>query len=263
MSTTKPWTTARLCDAIAFTHAPPGWSVFFEVANATGWSANRSADAIAMSLWPSRGLILRGFEIKVTRGDLKRELAKPEKAERIAAYCDEWWLVAPPGMVDLAELPPAWGLMEPTGRLGVHCVRSAVRRDDAKPLDRRFLAAVLRRAHERIQHVEQKHIRLEDIEERVELAREAGKREVPLEIERVNAAYNQIKNALDSFKTASGIDLLDWQAGGAENLGRYVAIGRAIDARYNAGVNGLPANLRNSARQLDIAAAEIEEALKP
>lgn len=46
-------------------YAQPECAVVFEVAQATGFSANRHLDAIAMELWPSRGLALHGIEIKV------------------------------------------------------------------------------------------------------------------------------------------------------------------------------------------------------
>lgn len=43
------------------------YALFFEVRSATGFPGRlRSADALAMSLWPSRGLELHGFEIKVS-----------------------------------------------------------------------------------------------------------------------------------------------------------------------------------------------------
>ena len=45
-------------------------------------------------VWPSRGLYLHGFEIKVHRNDWLRELKNPAKAEEIAGYCHFWWVVA-------------------------------------------------------------------------------------------------------------------------------------------------------------------------
>src|SRR5690349_16908111 len=40
-----------------------------QVANGTGVGAFRHCDALALSLWPSRGLHLSGFEMKSYRGD--------------------------------------------------------------------------------------------------------------------------------------------------------------------------------------------------
>lgn len=51
------------------------------VRNAAGFDANRTFDAVAVNLWPSRGLSIHVYEVKVSRSDWKRELAKPAKAE--------------------------------------------------------------------------------------------------------------------------------------------------------------------------------------
>ena len=68
--------------ALARKFCAPEYALFYEVANATGSAATRSADAIAMGLWPSRGLYLQGFEIKVSRSDWLSELKNPAKAAR-------------------------------------------------------------------------------------------------------------------------------------------------------------------------------------
>jgi len=85
-----------------------------QVASSTGAGAGRTADAIAMQLWPSRGLTIEGIEIKVDRRDWLRELEDPAKADVISAYCDKWWVVAPVGVVDLKkdDFPKMWGLLE-------------------------------------------------------------------------------------------------------------------------------------------------------
>src|SRR3546814_18831404 len=65
-------------------------------------------------------MLIEGMEIKVGRGDWLREQRRPEKAEEIARYCDQWWLVTTEGVVaDASEIPTAWGwlLLERGGRL--------------------------------------------------------------------------------------------------------------------------------------------------
>src|SRR5690606_35500940 len=81
------------------------WACLFNVANGTGMNCNRRADAIAMSLWPSRGLTLHGHEIKVARSDWLREIQDVSKAEAFAKHCHYWWIVAPKCTVKLEELP--------------------------------------------------------------------------------------------------------------------------------------------------------------
>lgn len=117
-----------------------------EVASGAG-TATRYADAIAMNLWPSRGLAIHGFEVKVSRGDWLRELKNPAKADVISAYCDYWWVVAPEGIVLAGELPHGWGLMVPNKGVKLRVVTKADN-TAAKVVDRAFVAAMLRRAQD-------------------------------------------------------------------------------------------------------------------
>lgn len=105
-----------------------------------------------MGLWPSRGLVLQGFEIKVSRSDLMSELKNPAKAESIARYCRYWWLATPPGLVREGELPEGWGLYEAHAN-GLRCVRQAPVLAE-EPITPEFLAAILRRASERDRKIE-------------------------------------------------------------------------------------------------------------
>lgn len=125
----------------------PGEShaICYEVARSTGHAANRHLDMIVMDLWPSRGLALHGIEIKVSRGDLLRELKDPAKADEIGRYCDFFWIAAPKGVAKPDELPLAWGLIEVTDTATSRVVKQA-QRIDAAPIDRSFLAAMLRGA---------------------------------------------------------------------------------------------------------------------
>lgn len=123
----------------------PEWAIMWEVGEGTGARSGRFADAVMMSLWPSRGLELHGVEIKISRADWKREAADPAKAEAVAKFCDRWWIHTSPGVVDdLSDLPPAWGLREFDGRAW-RTIREA-EKTPADPITRTFLAAMLRRA---------------------------------------------------------------------------------------------------------------------
>ena len=120
----------------------PQWSIMWEVGEGTGAMSGRYADAVMMSLWPSRGLELHGVEIKISRAYWKREAADPSKAEAIARYCDRWWIHTSPGIVDdLSDLPPAWGLREFDGK-NWSTIREA-EKTAADPIDRPFLASLL------------------------------------------------------------------------------------------------------------------------
>lgn len=124
--------------------AEPEFLVIPQVRSKTGFGSARTADALAMGMWPSRGVYLHGIEIKVSRSDWLAELKSPAKAERIAQYCDFWWVVA--GIADIVrseELPDNWGLLVPSSRNGLRVVKEAIRLTP-EPIPRGFLAALLR-----------------------------------------------------------------------------------------------------------------------
>lgn len=180
----------------------PEWAILFEVANETGGTATRRADAIAMSLWPSRGLEIHGFEIKVDRRDWLRELKAPKKAEEIARYCDRWWIVAPPNVVKLAELPAGWGLL--VFEDGTLRAVKAAPAQEAVPVTRRFLAALLRSASE--QSPAETAVRAA-----VALARkeERANADVQVELARARAREDLValQKVVDDFEAASGVRL--------------------------------------------------------
>jgi len=103
----KIYTSSDLEEKLSYKFSTPAWAFLPQVRNGTGYLRNttRTADAIAMSLYPSRGLDLHGFEIKVSRTDWLGELKNPEKAEAIAQFCDYWWIVAPKEIINLDEVP--------------------------------------------------------------------------------------------------------------------------------------------------------------
>lgn len=91
------------------------WLLGFEVGNSTGGRCKRHVDAVAINTYPSRGFTVRGFEIKISRSDLKHELDNPDKAEAVAQYCNEWCLVVPKGLAENMDVPHNWGILELVG----------------------------------------------------------------------------------------------------------------------------------------------------
>jgi hypothetical protein len=93
------------------TFSPPAYITLEEVRDATGFDGQRTADAMAISLYRSRGKAVWGFEMKVSRSDWLHELKQPEKAESILRYCNYWALVVPnKDIVKPGELPATWGM---------------------------------------------------------------------------------------------------------------------------------------------------------
>lgn len=120
------------------------YAVLFEVRNGTAWRANRSVDAVVMSLWPSLGMELMGMEIKVSRADWLTEYRNPAKASEVFAYFDRWWLVAPEHVAKIEEIPAPWGWLVPEGGK-LRQVKDAEKHQNPKAVDRHFLGALLRR----------------------------------------------------------------------------------------------------------------------
>ena len=257
------WTSGRLYDRIAAAHAPPEWACFPEIANGTGTHVRRHADALAMNLYPSRGLEIRGFEIKVSRGDLRRELKNPEKAESVARFCDSWWIVAPADVCKLEDLPLAWGLMVPTDK-GLRTVRAAtaLHPDRAEPT-RTFLAAVLRGASKALAHESHAWIRREEVQPAIDAAFVRGREEAPGHYDLLTKSLRDENTKLRAVAAGVGIDLSspDWiydnRAGKA--AGEMMRIGRAIVGRYGRDLQHVISCLDSAAKSLEASRNAVAE----
>lgn len=75
--------------------------------------SSRRCDLMRIGVWPSRGQHIVVHELKVSRSDWLKELDDPAKAEAWWPYCHQFWVVAPAGLIDPAEVPDRWGLMVP------------------------------------------------------------------------------------------------------------------------------------------------------
>lgn len=123
-----------------------GFVLLPQVGNSTGTRHRRTADAVAMQTWPSRGLYLHGIEIKTRRSDWVREMKYPEKAEVIARFCHFWWVAGgTKQIVRPSEIPDSWGYLYLDKNNNVHLGKKAVQQEPATPTHG-FMAAVLRQA---------------------------------------------------------------------------------------------------------------------
>lgn len=139
------WNEALVATALQKKWGKPEYAFIRQVRNATGLPDRvRTADALAMGLWPSRGLYLHGFEIKVSRSDWAHELKQPDKAEEISRYCHFWWLAVPEAsIVKDGELPLPWGLVEVnTGSPKI--IKQALFTENPQPPTLTFFASLLR-----------------------------------------------------------------------------------------------------------------------
>jgi hypothetical protein len=143
----RHWTESDVYQALETVFPSPAHVLLAQVRNGTGFAAKtRTADALALSVYPSRGLWLAGIEIKVTRSDWRREKADPDKAESMAKYCRYWYVAAPAGVVPADDLPETWGLIEcaRTGKaLSAQVARKPDKMDPA-PLTMPVICSILR-----------------------------------------------------------------------------------------------------------------------
>lgn len=203
-------------------YQPPAFALFEHVRNSTGVShVTRTADAMAMSLYPSRGLELHGFEVKVSRSDVLRELKEPEKAEELCTFCNRWWLVlSDASLIKPGELPPTWGLLVPRGEGLVAAVEAP--KLEAQLLSRRFLAAFLRRAHDYYTGKEVLGPRLEEeVQRAVEAARVSWESGSTYRLTRAKDEAEELRQRIAAFERAAGVSIDRWNAdevGGAVRL---------------------------------------------
>ena len=201
-ATRREMSTKELMELLRERYPKAEYAFFTEVPNGTGIHANRHADALAMSLWPSRGLYITGFELKVSRSDWVKELKNPAKAESIAQYCHYWFLVV--GSMEIVqpgELPPNWGLLVPTG--GKLKMITQAAKLEPRELTLPFIAGLFRRAQEQItKEAEMSRIRMEEYTR----GRKDGAESRNYEVE-------SLQQMIAKFEEASGVKLTEWRIG--------------------------------------------------
>lgn len=205
-----PLKTAQLHALLKAKYAGAAYAMLWEVADATGFGKSRNADLVVMDLYPSRGLELHGFELKVSRGDWQRELKDPLKAAAVAQYVDRWWIVAgDKSIVKVDELPAGWGLMVPTKTRDALRVVKPAPRLKPEPLSREFVAAMFRRACEASPYEEV--LTQARVEGHAEGMRDAARSHTMRDSTAVRE-YPQLLATVEAFEKASGIDLANYAA---------------------------------------------------
>jgi hypothetical protein len=248
VATLEHVTAQAVVAALQRKYASPAWAFITQVRSQTGFATAsrpvRTADALALGLWPSRGLELLGFEIKVDRGDWLRELKQPDKADLLVQFCDRWWIVVgDASVVRDGELPPTWGLQVLTRR-GLRVTVEAPRLTPS-PLDRPFLASLVRR----ILDEEAPQAELKQAEAR---GIEIGRRSMEGALGEHRERAGRLQEAIRTFEQAAGVRIDTWSAG---------QIGEAVRAVLNGGPDGARSRLESTRTSLQDALATIDTAL--
>lgn len=242
----RKYTAADLQARLAEYHSGGEWALQWEVGNGTGSNLRRHADAVAMSIWPSRGYKIHGYEIKVSRSDWLRELKEPEKADPVAQFCDAWFLVAPADIVNEVEVPETWGWMVPSGKSLRIKKQPTVKK--VEQLTRPFVAAMLRRSHEAqnsLVAAQVRKLRAED--------EKANRDRVERELKNRSYEYENLKRQIAEFEEQSGIKL-DRYGGG--NIGKKVKMLSALGESQWDGIPALISSLRQTLRSIEAAHKE-------
>lgn len=200
-----------MCELLRKRYAEPAFVVMRQVRNKAAFDATNTADAFAMGVWPSRGLHLHGFEIKVSRSDWLKELSQPWKADAFQPHCDYWWVVTSPGVVQPGELPESWGHLERKGPRLV-CVKEAPKNAEPQPISRSMLAAIVKR-----QGDPDKEALAKAEAKGAERGHKEAARKTNYEMDRLQHLATKVRE----FEDASGIKIDDtWERG--EKIGRAV-----------------------------------------
>lgn len=241
-------TTQSIEVALSERYAAPDYAFLLQVRNGTGFQRTvRTADALAFSLYPSRGLTITGFEIKVSKGDWKRELTNPAKAEDIARFCHTWFVVAPKGVVPVDEVPHNWGLMELRDNGKFISTKGALPQE-AEPLTPLMLASIMR-------NISNGMIPRSSIQHQIDKATESINAKSEQTIEFRTRNDERLRESVEAFEQASGVRIQAYQGGDIGDAVRTLM-------RYKAGPDDFLRQLqyiRNSLNHLD---AELEATIQ-
>jgi hypothetical protein len=236
----------------------PAHALVQQVRNAAGFDARRTLDAISMGLWPSRGLMLHGYELKCSRSDWVRELKDPAKAEQFLPMLDFFWIVTSKDVVREDELPENWGLLVAQKTGLVQKVPAGALRDltpvaRKRPLppgmDRSFLASLLRAA------VRQHDATPDDVVKEATAEKQARYR---------REDHDALREQVREFEQASGVSFARWSVdGNPQQIGsalKSVLEGRRESDRLKRRLEGVRDSAQGAA---DAAKRELEKLGSP
>jgi len=208
MTKESPLTARDISGALLARHAPPEWATFEELRNATGFGHSRTIDVAAFNTWKSSGYIRVAYEVKISRGDFMRELDNWDKHRWVEESFHETYFAAPAKLIDKAEVPEGWGLLEVRRQKnGVVCKRAVrARRRDVRDLPQLLMLSILRRAAGQVATIRSRTFRVDGAELDADGLQQLVDRRVSdsLKSNRESLEYLQRK-AGDEYKRAQGL----------------------------------------------------------
>ena len=213
-----------------------GWITMGEV---QPHGTSRRFDALAIMGWGSRGFEAVGFEIKVSRGDWLKELKDPSKADPLVSLCTRWWVCAPPGVVQAAELPESWGLLVfHSGQ--TRAAKQAPKLSPAPWPPEMWRCMLLRLAdRKRYEPTEISAAR----DDGFNRGYEAGEKSAKWKIENAEENSARLAAIIDKAQKATGVNLHGWVD--------YEDLGAAMKVLRNGKLGGLAFHMRELAGALE------------
>jgi hypothetical protein len=206
-------TASAVVERLLVRYQPPEWFTTRELT-----LGNRRVDFAALSCWRTRGYRLVGAEIKVSRADWLRELQEHEKSRGWTEACDEFYIVAPKGIVQRDEVPREWGFLELVGaRLMTRAY--APSRDRPADVPREVFARIIGRLRDEVERVA--------VTARMKVWNEAEKRgreSAERDLASLRADLASAERQLAELRKALGVESGDWRRHEkALTLARFIA----------------------------------------
>lgn len=139
---TSNMTAKQVKNCLKARHPAPEWVWAEEFALVPGFVqvdayGGGRIDGLALNCYPSRGHLIVGYEVKVSRGDFLAELKQPEKRRLAVSMVDRFFFAVPRGLVRPDEIPADCGLIECwMGDFGVQSAEKDQRPNSRLRLDR-------------------------------------------------------------------------------------------------------------------------------
>jgi len=237
------WSENSVLDRLTYLFPETSHVILRGVRNATGFPRQvRTADALVLSTWPSRGLWMAGVEVKISKSDYRKELEDPTKAHEFHRFCHFWYVATPKGLLDGLVIPETWGHIE-VQKDRAKVVKTPIQQTPI-PITMAFLCSILRQ-------VSEGYISKETLNTRI--AEEAERQNKRLK-EHLEYEYKKLKENVEHFENLSGVKLAkSWE---------LCNIGPAVRFVVNSGLLRGESMMERLLESCERSAKDIREALE-
>lgn len=136
-------TEAKILGMLEEKHSGADCLFFKLLRTATGFTDARTMDAYAFYIYQKDQRKKIAYEVKISKSDFMREIHDPDKRREAMLFSNQYYFVAPKGMIAPRELPEGTGLMEVSK--SVIRTRSAAPWKKCDTLPDWFIASLLHR----------------------------------------------------------------------------------------------------------------------